>query len=407
MEAPREEEAVVKEQPPILEPIPKVASIAPKESRAQSLSGGEEDVEPAVIPTSEMQPTSAEEGALATVYTEESKLEPVYTAETGEAAAGELSTAEAIAQRVFSAPVEGEETLATAAADVPTSEARDLAASTSNTEVAPVVAAEITTAPVTEITHAAATTTEHATPEAPVAARIAPIAIPAATTETTVTGPTPPAKEKDSGKVSSWLKTKFSRRASKPVKPDSTGVAAPTETKSKAFEGGAALTGPEPSNPTSEVGDSSVREVAMAGKSTSAAVAPTVSPTAAADDGLYTASTRSPPAHHRTYSSSPSISSLSSDEDTRGRSSVRLADTIQAQAAQTHQSTAAPHVPVLVAEPVVPALPRPSESSAGVGEEFEEARDTFDSEKLSPPEAVGAARTSDSPARDSKFLEDL
>ncbi len=49
-------------------------------------------------------------------------------------------------------------------------------------------------------------------------------------------------------------------------------------------------------------------------------------------------------------------------------------------------------------------------SDEEVEEQFEEARDTFDSEVLKPPRTLGdggVGRGSDSPVRDSKFSEDL
>ena len=90
------------------------------------------------------------------------------------------------------------------------------------------------------------------------------------------------------------------------------------------------------------------------------------------DDDLYAASV---PASHtrqaaRDHSSSPSISSVSSDEDTRGRSTMRREGT---------------------------------ES----GDEFEEALDHFDEEALAPPKPLGDGRVGGSPVRDSKFQEIL
>ena len=46
-------------------------------------------------------------------------------------------------------------------------------------------------------------------------------------------------------------------------------------------------------------------------------------------------------------------------------------------------------------------------SDEEAGEQFEEARDTFDREALKPPKALTEGRGSDSPVRDSKFSEDL
>jgi hypothetical protein len=69
----------------------------------------------------------------------------------------------------------------------------------------------------------------------------------------------------DSSKVKNWLKTKFSRRMSKPQKPSASEKEKEPE---KAFVGGAALTGASANNSTASLGakSSSVRDVAMAGK---------------------------------------------------------------------------------------------------------------------------------------------
>lgn len=396
-------------EPPVLDPIPATTPFTPDEPKFETLPGDEKRIDPTFVPISELEPINASQANLAPVSTEDSELEPVYTAESG----GHLSgNAEEIARRVFSAPVEGEPETSTALGNT-ASGTEELVKDTANTEMAPVVGAEMVTALPTEaekppVVTEPSTATKH---ETPVATRVAPV-IPAATTETTVSGPSTSksAKDKDSGKVSSWLKTKFSRRASKPAKPEST--IAPTAAKEKGFVGGANLTGPDASNTSSDHGDSSMREVAMAGKDTAPATteAPLVSPTA--NDDLYSASTRSPHtgptaagALQRESLSSASISSLSSDEDTRGRSVIPREREPITQDQFVHEEIDKGHI-----DPALTRHAKESESSTGGGEEFEEARDTFDTEKLSPPAAGvigGTGRKSDSPARDSKFLEDL
>ncbi len=303
-------------EPPVLDPIPATTPFTTDEPRLETLPSDEERIEPTFLTMSELDPINASQANLEPVSTEGSELEPVYTAESGGHFSG---NPEDIARRVFAAPVEGEPT--STALENTTSETEELVKDTSNTEMAPVVVATGTAiAPAAEteqppVVPEPSTATKH---ETPVAARVAPI-IPAATTETTVSGPTTskPTKEKDTGKVSSWLKTKFSRRASKPAKHEST--TAPTEGKETGFVGGANLTGPNTSKTSSDHGDSSVREVAMAGKDIAPTTteAPLVSPTA--NDDLYTASTRSPHtgptaagALQRESLSSASISSLSS-----------------------------------------------------------------------------------------------
>lgn len=448
-------------QPPVLDPIPtvepistpRVKSIAVDAPVQETLPAEEERIAPTFIPISEREPMNTEEAELEPVATEDSELAPVYTPETGEVPSGDLSRADIIAQRVFSAPVNAEPS--TAVASEPAAETHDLAVATSNTEKAPIIGSEqhpptveADQAPALQKASApaiqeASTPAESpapsapsqptkpeasAKPDTPVASRIAPT-VPS-TMQTTVTGPEPTKPTaKDSGKVSSWLKTKFSRRASKPAKPEpntttsssAAASTAPTTTteksagKEKGFIGGATLAAaPEVSAAgSSDPGDSSVKEVAMAGKvptnttntSGGTSDAPVVSPTGA-DDDLYTASPRATGATQRASTESPSISSLSSDEDTRGRSAVRLGDTFPA-ASHLHPK------PTTHAEPTAHTrLSKGESSSAGGGEEFEEARDTFDSEKLSPPSIGGVVsgvggRASDSPARDSKFMENL
>lgn len=369
-----------------------------------------------------MTPNNAGQTNVEPIITKESELEQVYTAESGPTHSS--GNAEEIARRVFSAPVEGDPVLSPTK-ESQSSETEKPAAATSNTEIGPVPKSDTVSA--TGAGSKAAPEIEPPTAtknDVPVGARIAPT-IAHATTETTVSGPSSNAKlAKDSGKVSSWLKTKFSRRASKPAKPD---ISSPTEGKEKAFIGGASLAAPEASNTSSDHGDSG-RGVAAAGKGTiaaSATGAPVVSPLQDED-----ASTRSPAAGpsatdalRRESTSSPSISSLSSDEDTRGRSVVpreweplTQKEFVQEEIRKGHVDPAAvrhskDESSIGGAEEFEEARRHSKdESSIGGAEEFEEARDTFDMEMLSPPAAGiigGTGRKSDSPARDSKFMEDL
>ena len=405
------EAVVAGPEPPKLDPIPATTPLATTplttdEPKIENVQSGEEGTDLTFIPTSELEPVNAGQSDLAPVSTEESELAQVYTAEIGEHLSG---TAEDIAKRVFSAPIEGEPT------ENIKSSTEELVKDTSNTVVSPVVAAETAAAPAVtterdSVVTEPSTTTKH---EVPVATRVVPT-IPAATTETTVSGPSTSksAKDKDTGKVSSWLKTKFSRRASKPAKPEST--SAPVEGKEKGFVGGANLTGTDASNTSPDHGESSMREVAMAGKDIAPPTteAPLVSPTA--QDDLYSASTRNlatgptaTGALQRDSLSSASISSLSSDEDTRrGRSAIPREREPITQNQFVREEADKGHIdPALTGR-----AEEASESSTGGGDEFEETRDTFDTEKLSPPPAGILGRTerkSDSPARDSKFSEDL
>ena len=404
-------EPVNEAEPPVLEPIPHVEpNIAVIEPKLQPLPVEEERIEPTPIAM-----TEKEEG--------ESELEPSVTAETGLASDEKLNgDAEVIARRVFNAPVENEATSG-AGWEPPAVEAQEAANATETVEEAPVVKADIapvpavealavtesipsSAPPLTPVITEPSSTTKH---DAPVAARIAPVA---PVMETTVTGGTSP-KAKDSKGVSSWLKTKF-RRSSKATKSEPSTET--TEPKEKAFVGGANFAAPGTTKTSSEQGESSIREVAMAGKETAAAPAtsteaPAVSP---AEDDMYDASPRATSdVQHDTPSLS--ISSLSSDEDTRGRSAVprdhnqglTQGEFIRQEAAKQN-ALVDPALGSGNVDPVLMTRHGKTESSSGGGDqEFEEARDTFDSEKLQPPGVVGTERKSDSPARDSKFLEDL
>ena len=394
----------------------------------EPLPDEEERIPTILTPSSQVKPISTEEANLAPTTTS-TTIEPMVTAETGEAPVADLSNAEEIARRVFSAPVEGESNLAAITAEeVPVGQPKELATATSNTEDAPVTSPS--TAPSTSITEPSATSTK---PEASVAARIAPLAPAAVTpiTETTVSGPSTgkSSKEKDS-KVSSWIKTKFSRRASKatPSAKDSGADSKPTISEPrdpKVFIGGANLGAPEvtTAKTSSDQGESSMREVAMAGRNAGPVDASIVSPTEP-EEPIATGAV----GHRHDDDDSTSISSLSSDEDTRGRSAIRLADTMpgnhqapifgSTNATHDRPAAAAGHAggDSTIGEPMDPALPTSSDkegqsSSMGDGtDDFEEAKDTFDSERLVPPEKGligGESRKSDSPARDSKFVEAL
>ena len=177
----------------------------------------------------------------------------------------------------------------------------------------------------------------------------------------TATGPqASPTSPKGDSKVKSWLKGKFTRGSHK--KQTTEGI---DSENSKPFVGGAALIGPSKSNSSLERRESSVREVALAGRQGPGGDVHKL------EAGLYSGSEDGGNAKVVKRDSSPSISSLSSGADNaRGRSDRRR-------------------------------------SSSSRGDEFEEARDTFD-EKLAPPRTFGSTgRASDSPVRDSKFQEDL
>ena len=172
---------------------------------------------------------------------------------------------------------------------------------------------------------------------------------PTATTETTISGPsTDPKSPKGEYKVSSWLKSTFLRRASKPVKPDDLD---PSENNTSAIASGA---GNAPDVESAEKGKNGIRN----GKITHD------DRTVAGDDEPVKKQPRDASSHR---------SSPLGTEGIQGRSELRQDDTPSSQ-----------------------------------GEEFEEARDHFDSEELAPPVAFkNTGRASDSPVRDSRFQEDL
>ena len=476
-----EEAPVVGLKPPVLGQIPHVASYT-ADAKLRSEPEDVERVSPGFIPISEMTPINAsqvdfpintsKEPTFEPETTEDNQLDKYVTAGSEEQPAVG-SKAEEIAQRVFASPVE-DGTL-TAEEEIP-KDIKESADTTANTEASPVVNAESEIVPASVPTAIGAetgkavaeprkateestkyevepskpsgtlfpatkTTTETSQPEKPVADRIAPpvaASAPAtaptsvsasaateATTKTTVSGPSKPSKEKDSGKVSGWLKSKFSRRSSKPTKPEPAASSssskltktAPANDKTKDV---VSVTGPAGTTVqteakganSSDLGDSSMREVAMAGreKDDTTAAAPTppvVSPLR--DDGPVTATGTTAQQERE----SSEISSLSSDEDTRGRSTVRLADSLglPTNEPEGHTSEAHQQPTNKRAGMVVPDMHSSIGKSSTSGGEFEEANDAFDSDGLSPPPAVlpGAeeGRTSSSPARDSRFVEVL
>lgn len=180
------------------------------------------------------------------------------------------------------------------------------------------------------------------------------------TTKTTVSGPPlEPTSPKDDT-IASWLKSKFSRRTSKPAKPDGQDLqdvgaspqvldAAHTAVVAKLKVG---------SNTHNADDNSSLLEVVMVG-----------------NDAAKCANNKS----------TKFGTELVPDPDNSKHS-------------------------VSVSEEKVKGRPKfiRAETGSSVGEEFEEARDHFDSEKLAPPAFSQVAdRGSSSPIRDSRFQENL
>ena len=356
------EETTVGSEAPALDPIPRLAPISTETSA--------DDVDPApasepvvaetantpmveLVPQVESVSTEADVSAVEQVSTlvpESAAVDPTSTphpvsVEESTPASMSQEHALSVAERVLSTPVVDDQTQETGEAPV----APDVVAS-------PNVAAETPAA----VVAAPAISGERA------GVQVEP------TTHTTATGPqTSPTSPKGESKVSSWLKNKFSRRTSKATsKPE---VMPTTETSSKVVAGGAT---PEAGHgaSTTSVGhhESSVREVAMAGRQESGGPDEREGAAVEDDDDLYAASGRENIGQARRRSTS-SVSSLSSDGVAgRGRSGLRR-----------------------------------EEAASSPGEEFEEARDHFD-EKLAPPPTFGTVgRVSDSPVRDSRFQEDL
>ncbi|KAL8857033.1 MAG: hypothetical protein Q9178_006438 [Gyalolechia marmorata] len=366
--ADEEERPTTSSEAPVLDPIPSVEPIDPDDREMQR-----PQLKTTVTEEIKMQ---AEEERRASVFSHGPMAMPSsgYKEDDGETTATPgLLDAPKIAERVFSSPV------------VDPSEELTPKAQLSTATQSTATALPTATKPAPTVTKGAVPLGER-------------IGLPTATTETTVTGPSQsPRQVKSEGKVSSWLKNKL-RRSSKPGKPESSRIGAPEGMGSeKAFVGGASLTNPTNASKSSTdpSKDGSIREVAMVGKldagetaATTAAISgPTTTPAMAPSgiasgtddndvDDLYAASTKDDQ-KQQSRSSSP-VSSLSSDEGEhpRGRSQLRREVT---------------------------------GSEENGEEEFEEARDHFETERLSPPaplkDTVG--RASDSPVRDSKFSEHL
>lgn len=407
-------------EPPVLDPIPKTKSISVEHDEQRLIGPAIPPVEqPAVKPATttdtKVKPTTSEERANA--------IQPASTSESTTAPIGSL-TVELIAQRVISAPVDNEGTKSPSLPELLASptETQDELESTPATSQpgVPAIPKEDppTSSPTSSVTK----------PGESVASRIAPSitsAPPPAqaqpSSKTTVTAGKPKAQEpKSESKVSSWLKTKF-RRSSKPAKPSEAGrepISESAPAQEKGFIGGANLAAASNTSVNRSGTGNSEREVAMAGKSSAAAAAPTTR--SADNEDLYGASPAAV-AHPRRSLSSSSISSLSSSEDeARGR--TRLPREPKPMEHNLRTSLRGKHpVGPTVAGGAVVVDPVPAAKGTGrnldkessdeeVEEQFEEARDTFDSEGLKPPRKVGegeVGRGSDSPVRDSKFSEDL
>ena len=295
-------------------------------------------------------------------------LEPIAVEESLPAAEQRIipenvdrGTAEDIVARVFTAPV----TTSSEEVTVPVLPPKETVPSTESEAAKP-----NTTSAATETTREAATTK-------PVVKRITP---PPVALETPAQSPPASPKQEHGTKITSWLKNKLRRGStSKPSKANSEEPLKPVPDSSKSTTT-PATSAIAPATSTSQT-PSSVREVAMAGKQ---------------DDSSVAAQ------HTRSRSRSTSISSLSSDEPTALTESHSIPSPItkpslagEAEASRGRSKSQ--------------DLEKTSRVTSGEGEreeEFEEAKDHFDAEKLPVP-SFPPGRVAESPVRDSKFVEIL
>lgn len=168
--------------------------------------------------------------------------------------------------------------------------------------------------------------------------------------------PMSPDKSPKSGNVKNWLKSKFSKRNSKMVeKSEKTSPqGSPESIKAESFVGGAALTGAATNDSTISLGEksTSIKDVALAGKEKEVekeVLTPAAPPVGV--ESTYAGESSTAAEAARPISRASTVSAMESDED-----------------------------------------------------EFQEAKDHFDSE-LTPPQPKFVADKSHSPARDSKFIE--
>lgn len=182
----------------------------------------------------------------------------------------------------------------------------------------------------------------------------------------------PTTSPKSDSRVVSWIKDKFSRRASKSYKPDEPRPKVEDKDAKVTATGsdgeGAIATGDHGSSSSIGRRDSSIRDVAMAGRASSSHDGEGTRPDSTAQPVVPTSDDDTRPSRSRKRSPSPDISPLSED----------LED--------------GDHDPMAKKE------------------KEKETRDRFDEKDdkgLAPPPATFAQRTSDSPVRDSKFLENL
>ena len=339
---------------------------------------------PAPIPTEEIVPTAKDETAPEVTTDREAiafeegpappreetetmvikDLEPVAVDATISAAEENIipenvdrGTAEEIVERVFAAPV----TTSSDEVKVPDLPATVIAPSSEPEGAKP---SDANTTP---------ESTKETTPTKPVEQRIAPP--PIAVASTTHSPPASP-KQEHGTKLTSWLKNKLHRGSgSKSSQPTIEETLKPMPESSKNATAPAA-SATAPATSTSQT-PSSVREVAMAGRQDNASTV-----------------AQAPKSRSR----STSISSLSNDEPTTLAQSQAEPSLVGGGDTSRGRSESR-------------QLEKLSTATSGEGEreeDFEEAKDHFDAEKLPLPlPSFAKGRVAESPVRDSKFVENL
>lgn len=451
-------ESIVESDPPVLEPIATtepIAATAPQFDEETTLTPAPtktvmpaEDYDEATVPVS---PGAFDAEAVAERIVSEHEQVSVpeiqqspptsYENSSPPATPGDLDAA-AIAKRVFLAPVENDD-----ASIAPSLHPENIKPAEITTKETP---AESLAVPEPKVSSAPATNREPDQPTAstatgsdPVAKRIAPpisgstsqIDIPQGPTTSITAGAFSTTSKtltkekadtgKEPGKVSSWLKNKL-RRNSKSAKP-AISDPIPIVEEEKPLKG---LT-PAPVAPTSAAAvDPSPGAVAATGVGAGGGAGAGAGESLPEVDPLYDVTpptTATAAAPEPAVSGSPSISTLStasSSSERRGRSKVPRTHPAGSMEALRF-STSQPSDPVAVAnlasnEREAFAEPEPSKLGPGLQagsstepreseDQFEEARDTVDQTALEPPPKIlaGGEKGRGSPARDSRFSEDL
>jgi hypothetical protein len=184
----------------------------------------------------------------------------------------------------------------------------------------------------------------------------------------------------------SWLKTKFSRRSSKPGKSTSTEKEAKEE---KGFVGGAALTGASANNSTASLGAASRDAIASSKSKEVDATSPT-SPLAATTSATLNPATETAEPAFLPLTDDAEESALKTEDSAIGRDSD--INRLSVDEDEVNDEDRGKDV-----------LEKKETKDTVEDDEFQEARDNFD-EDLAPPPTFPAAKSA-SPAREAKFTE--